>query len=784
MQLLLKKLNSTNLLKNHFIVLAFFILLTMLFLYPSFLTFDRLIGNYHGDPPSFLNAIWWFHHNTLGSPNNVTDDWMFTNYLQYYPTGGPLNAYGMVNSYIGIVLFEIIGDVTVTYNSLVYLSFILTGYGTFLLANYLTRNYYAALIAGIIFTFGTYHTFHANGHLFSLTTQFLPFAVLFLLKSTNLEAKKNIVIAGFFLFLVLISDFYIAFFSSIFLVSFAFYLLFRNNRFQSILRYLFVMLIGYLSALPIYLGHLGSDTSSYKPPFGVFIGLSVDLVNFVLPSPRSTLDRFFEYPWGHATGNPETWSFLGYVVIFLVIIALFKTERDKKLLWIFSGLLLGLVSLGPLLKFFGEVYEIPLLYSFLYHYIPFFDFFRAVGRASVFVSFATAILAAYGVCEIYKLKKLSSNKKFIIVCLLMILIVVEFIHIPIRTDDVIVPEIYYDISKNPNDIVVLEAPIGRFYNNEKHFLELDRITGYYQTIHEKPVYSGVTTRNPDYVEGHLQTYFLNQFIWNQPNRDIIIQNSTETGISLFNHFDIGYVIIKKDLRGYWNGLHDSITDNWMPQTKIFLKDVFQRSPDFENDELFAYIVPISKSKTPFIVLGDGWSPYLNLYRTIEKEGQILLNNPTDSKQNILVEVKLFSPMLNNVYFNLNDNQIFKSSLEKQKSYHVMLNLTLEPGYNELSIITDDSTAKEIPTLDFTARRISLEKNTGLAINHISLNNNLLSESTIILLENNSFSHVVEQYRLISQTAIDAHARNPTPEDLERIYELLVSGDKTSIKKLL
>ena len=57
---------------------------------------------------------------------------MFTNHLQYYPIGGPLNVYGLFNSYIGIVFFEIFDDIAITYNFLVYLSFILNGYGKIL----------------------------------------------------------------------------------------------------------------------------------------------------------------------------------------------------------------------------------------------------------------------------------------------------------------------------------------------------------------------------------------------------------------------------------------------------------------------------------------------------------------------------------------------------------------------------------------------------------------------------------------------------------------------------
>ena len=207
-------------------VIILFIAFTGLFTYPSYLKFDELIGGFPGDSTSWFNPFWWYQYNIKNPSEPFDFHWLFYNDYQFYPVGTPINEYGLLSAWSTIVLMPLFGDdIAKVYNLLVYLSFIFTGYGTFQLIHYLTKNYYASLIGGLIFTFGFYHMFHVNGHLSYLMTQFVPLAVLFMLKSKDSTKMKNPIIGGIFLFLTLSFSLYIGFFALLFLAAFLIYLL-------------------------------------------------------------------------------------------------------------------------------------------------------------------------------------------------------------------------------------------------------------------------------------------------------------------------------------------------------------------------------------------------------------------------------------------------------------------------------------------------------------------------------------------------------------------------------
>jgi len=67
-----------------------------------------------------------------------------------------------------------------TYNFLVLGSFVLTAFGTYLLARELWSNRLAAVLAGVIVGFCPYRFAHATGHLSIVSTEWIPFFFLYL----------------------------------------------------------------------------------------------------------------------------------------------------------------------------------------------------------------------------------------------------------------------------------------------------------------------------------------------------------------------------------------------------------------------------------------------------------------------------------------------------------------------------------------------------------------------------------------------------------------------------
>jgi len=785
-QFKIHKPRLNNILRNHIIVIIFFTGFTGLFTFPSFFTFseNKIIGNFDGDPSAWMNSLWWFNYS-VSNPTNQDFTWLYNEDYQFYPKGAPLNELGLMHAYLSIPLMYLTQDIIKVYNLLIYLSFIFTGYGTFLLANYLTRNYYASLIAGLIFCFSSFHMFHL-AHLSYLMTLFIPFTVLFLIKTIDFKNIKNPIIAGIFLSLVFISSFYLGFFMLIFLASFLLYIILRKESFQTFVRFGIVILIAVSLTLPLLFGHFVFASEAHHPNFDHFVGLSADLENYFLPSVRNSFYNIMGYQ-----ANPDiihrgdTQSFLGYTAIFLMIIALIKIDKKRKSLWIISGILAAIISLGPLLQINGLVTNIQLPYYFLYE-LPYFEVFRALGRASVIVIFSVSILAAYGINEIYKIKRISEKKKLLVIGIIGVFIIIEALTIPLPQGDISVPEIYYEIGSDSSDFVILDAPIGRYIEGSKLGLEINQANGYYQSIHEKPIYAGTLTRMPPESERYVQTYFLNQFIWNQTPKDIISQDLEEVGISLFNNFDIGYVIVRYELTRV-SLIQQNVESVWIPQTKTLLLEIFSRPPDFENDELFAYKVEKSTSQVPFLTLGQEWSTLLNHYRTIGNQGTINVVNPTNDIKEIELEIELVSPTNNKIHFSLNEEEIFEEDLQSMTVYQTLLNLTLHPGTNKLVINSEEVTTSKITTLPYMWRQVSLDDQVGIAVNKISINLNPKTNSSASkVLEDQTFAKELTTYTQINEVYLDTLNRNATPESLKVVTDRIMNygNDLSWLEELL
>lgn len=700
---------KTNFLKDHIFIILIFVLLTGIFTYPSYLEFDNLIGS-HGDQDFDLNTFWWYNYNVknIGFKNI---HWLFYDSYQFYPIGVPLTAEVNFNTLLSIPLEFIVGNPVHLFNLLMYSTFIFAGYGNFLLAKHITKNYCAAIIAGIIFSFGIYHIMEGHGHLAQATIQFIPFTVLFLIKSVESNNIKNPIIGGVFLFLTLISAYYLAFFTLFFLASFLLYLVVKKKNFQTFLRVGLLFTLCAIFTGFIYYGNYvaihGSVFPEGRGSVREYISYSTDLYNYFTPTKFHLVTQFFNFQTN--THVEEGYYFLGYTALILMILGLFKAKSTTKKLWIISGLVLGLISLGPILRLGGYNTGIILPYYFLYN-LPIFNFFRTISISSIYVTLSISILAALGIDFILKSFSTNKKKKFIIMIIIGSLVVIESITVPFDTTKLETQKIYEKIALDPNKTAVLEAPIGMDdqsfqagkYGSNTFYL-------YYQTIHHKPIYSGFEAGVNRETQLFLTTYFLNFFIWDQPSYDIIKQDIHEVGISMLNYYDIGYIVVHDNVYPpFIAQMQDHVTKSWMPQTKHLLNEIFSKEPDYSDDELFAYKVPTSHSKTPFIILDKGWNPLWNHYRTIGKNGTIVIINPNDQLTLVNLNMEFGSFIKNNVTFLFNGNKVLDTQADKNKSYAISIPLKLKPGYNSVEILSEDEILSEIPDFEGKSHSIAVD----------------------------------------------------------------------------
>src|SRR5512135_420246 len=165
--------------RRELFVLLFFALLTLLMTWPLITKIGTVYAGNNEDLWTFQWDNWW---TRLALQRGF--DTLYTSY-QFYPNGVSLAAHSLsfYNSLIWIPLSALLGDIA-SYNITILLTFILSGYTMFKLADYLLtedrrrktadsndstsvishQSSVAALIAGIIYAFAPYHFSQSLGH--------------------------------------------------------------------------------------------------------------------------------------------------------------------------------------------------------------------------------------------------------------------------------------------------------------------------------------------------------------------------------------------------------------------------------------------------------------------------------------------------------------------------------------------------------------------------------------------------------------------------------------------
>jgi len=584
--------------KVNYIIFSIYSILTILFTYPVAFSTGKIAGL--GDVFQFLWVFWWFKEALLNFANPY-----FTNYI-FYPSGVSLafSSITPLNSIVSIPLQLAFGLVN-AYNIIWILTFILSGYGTFLLVKYLTGDTRAAFVAGLIFMFCPYRFAHALGHMNLLSTQWIPFYVLFLIKTIDEKKVYNSLFAALFLFLTAISCYYYLIYLCVFTLL---YLAFRQWSDKTILNQQVIKRIATMAisfgivAFPFMfplIKEIFLSKSNYMYAGG-FVEYSADLLGFFLPQVFHPLFKDAVSPiYNNFSGNAAEYTvFMGYTVILLSILCLIKIKTNETKFWALSAAIFFILCLGPILHVNGilslpvEGYNlyIPLPYAVLMH-IPFFSMARVPSRWDVLVMLSLAILSGYGlsyVIDRYGAKS-SKNKYKIDILLILVscLILFEFLSVPFTMSSSEIPTFYEQLANDDEDYAILEVPIIWYAD-----------VMYYQTLHGKNLVGGYVSRPPnDAIEFLKSTPLVSDLLNFHPSdEDIINQTLAEIAPSVANYYNIRYIILHKDR---------------MTAERInFAKDVIQKSIKeepiiYENDSMFIYKVK-KEPITSFIVLNGGW----------------------------------------------------------------------------------------------------------------------------------------------------------------------------------
>jgi len=197
------------------VVLLGYVILTLGMTYPLGTQYARAIPGDGFDGWQNYWNLWWVKVALL---EQHTQPW-FTDLL-YHPTGVGL-LFHTLNSFNGFTFLplQLAWGLLPAYNAVVVFSFAVGGLGAYLLARHVLgpgSRRLAAFCAGLIFTFSPYHIAHLLGHMQLISLEWIPFYVLYLLRTVEAAQKglprralvRNALLAALFLVLVTLCDWY------------------------------------------------------------------------------------------------------------------------------------------------------------------------------------------------------------------------------------------------------------------------------------------------------------------------------------------------------------------------------------------------------------------------------------------------------------------------------------------------------------------------------------------------------------------------------------------------
>ena len=472
-----------------------------------------------------------------------------------------------------------------------------------------------AFAAGALYAFASNRAVYAAlGHYDMVTTQWIPFYALGLLRSLDgrlspAARRRSAILAGLFFAFTGLAEMI----SALFLAMFTIIVLFtwirrgtatespnadlrgftridavtshpRSSAFIRVLvssafYLLIIAVVAFVAWSPALLPILQAfRTSSFDlKGWGDASSLSADLLGWFTPT---VFHPFFGGDVVDALHqvqlralNPElpgfrdiNTVFLGWASLALALVGAFAYRR-KVATWIWTAVIFGVLTLGPLLQingrsifdFDGLQTTFPLPFIVL-HYLPVIKANRAPNRNSVLLMLGLAVLVGYGVYWILgKLAKRENQDPRVqgirasagvarpLVTLLAVgLILFEHLALPYSLSDARIPAVYDQIAADPNPVSVLQLPLG-WRNSFGVFGPEETLLQYYQSAHGKPMLGGNISRAPDFKMDYFKRipFFqaLTEIEFGRPVAPDVLDAARTQAADLMYLFDTGYVVL-------------------------------------------------------------------------------------------------------------------------------------------------------------------------------------------------------------------------------------------------
>jgi hypothetical protein len=491
---------------------------------PAYLTkFSTYFYNDGGDGFQNVWNIWWVNRALTVTHQNPWSTGMI-----HWPHGVSLlpqtmNVFNglMAIPFIHILKFNLIQ----AYNLAMVVSFVMGGVTMFWLIQKWFKVYWVAIIAGIMYTFSSYHFSHGLGHLQLISLEWIPLFILAFWNMVERLRYRDAILAAGALLLVALCDYYYLVYCVILGAMWLVWCLYKKqlkiNK-HNLLVFSTFAAICMITFGPLLVGLM--VLNHFDPLLGFHdpVMFSMDIISPFLPGGSWWWSSLTARHWTRLAYYAEMNVFFGYTLLGLLAVGFYWLVRKVKVnapkwlnFWWIVLIVFGVMSLGPYLSVFGHHFtQVPLPYKVLEKVLPTLKISGMPVRWIIMSQIAAIIIGSFVMTKINP----KTHKGKIILILGTLLLIVEMRPHPLPlTSPAYLP--YVDFLKTqPAGALLDNGPVSA-----PHQL-------YYQTIHERPIAFGYTTRLPRSTD----------------SKDFLIFEALETGKydKLCRDFKIRFVVTR------------------------------------------------------------------------------------------------------------------------------------------------------------------------------------------------------------------------------------------------
>jgi len=588
-----------------------YVVITALIFFPELRNFFTRF--WAQDSADLWMGVWgiWYYKNIFFL-HDISG--LFHTTIQLFPNGINVLDYGAtISGLLALPFIDFLG-LAGTYNLLVFITYTLSAIGAYFWILYRTKNFPAALFAGILYGYSPViliETF--SGNLNTSGLQWLPFAALFFHKTWDAPKISNVLLMIFFSVITLANHYV---YGLMLAVYFIWMIIIRfvvaRHEFTGfrIKRMTIAAIIAILIAIFVLLPEI-KDVNNFNMDFGKSKMLSLSPQSYAsglkqktnqldLENPVSTESTLAEVVSEGSYGVvPYAIPFMkgifcpavGFAVILLLIVAIFK--HLKSALAIGPYLLFGYVlGMGPYLKVLHE----PLIWKGKFISIPYYWLYQHIGAIqrihfpyyfAISTFFALLWLASLPVADAFNIDRINKRriaKGLIIALLAFNVLFFIFLSIMLRSHGKYplarVPAAYHQLHNRPEKGGLIELPIY-------HDMNIDAKVLYNQTVHGRSMFNGLMLPSllpKSYLEKIRNNPILRNGFDIQSSSDIKSTDDPISAVKELHNMGFDFVSLTKKMADGSNPPCD------VESVEKFLRQIFNE-PIIDDGEVLIFRIP-------------------------------------------------------------------------------------------------------------------------------------------------------------------------------------------------